>query len=142
MDQMAASGKSRGRVYQQFHINNSWCTEAENILCSCSPDLEFLMLKCRPHYMPREFTCAIITAVYISPQANTEAALSELYNIISQKESSHPEAVFIVTGDFNKVCLKHVFLSVPTPSLQAATQEGATNTENSEALDRGKISAA
>jgi hypothetical protein len=60
--------------------------------------------------MPREFTCVIITAVNIPPQAYTKAALSELYKNISQQESSHPEAVFIVAGDFNLAR----FVSCPT----------------------------
>jgi hypothetical protein len=33
----------------------------------CSPDLEFLTIKCRPHYLPREFSSLIITAIYTPP---------------------------------------------------------------------------
>ncbi len=68
----------------------------------CSPDLEFHMLLCRPFWLPREFTAIIITAVYIPPQANTDQALKELYGNISEQETAHPDAAFIVTGDFNK----------------------------------------
>lgn len=39
---------------------------------------EFLSNKCRPHIWPREFIWVIITAVFISPQANTKDALSDL----------------------------------------------------------------
>ncbi len=44
----------------------------------------------------------IITAVYIPPQANTDQVLKELYGNISEQETAYPDAVFIVTGDFNK----------------------------------------
>ncbi len=59
-------------------------------------------LLCRPFWLPREFTAIIITAVYIPPQANTDQALKELYRIISEQETAHPDAAFVVTGDFNK----------------------------------------
>ncbi len=71
----------------------------------CSPDLEFHTLLCRPFWLPREFTAIIITAVYIPPpppQANTDQALRELYGNISEQETAHPDAAFIITGDFNK----------------------------------------
>ncbi len=41
-------------------------------------------------------------AVYIPPQANTDQALKELYRNISEQETAHPDADFVVTGDFNK----------------------------------------
>ncbi len=97
------TGKSRGGGVC-FYINNSWCNERNihSIKSFCSPDLEFHTLLCRPFWLPREFTAIIITAVYIPPQANTDQALKELYRIISEQESAHPDAAFVVTGDFNK----------------------------------------
>ncbi len=71
-------------------------------LLNPSADLEFHMLLCRPFWLPREFTAIIITAVYIPPQANTDQALKELYGNISEQETAHPDAAFVVTGDFNK----------------------------------------
>ncbi len=69
------TGKSRGEGVC-FYINNSWCDERNlhSIKSFCSPDLEFHMLLCRPYWLLREFTAIIITAVYISPQANTDQA--------------------------------------------------------------------
>ncbi len=60
---------------------------------------------CRPFWLPREFTAIIITAVISpppTPQANTDQALRELYGNISEQETTHPDAAFIITGDFNK----------------------------------------
>ncbi len=87
-----------------FYINNLWCDERNlhSIKSFCFPDLEFHMLLCRPFWLPREFTAIIITAVYIPPQANTDQALKELYENISEQETAHPDAAFVVTGDFNK----------------------------------------
>ncbi len=95
------TGKSRGIC---FYINNSWCDErnTHSIKSFCSPDLEFHMLLCRPFWLPREFTAIIISAVYITPQANTDQALKELYGNISEQETAYPDAAFVITGDFNK----------------------------------------
>ncbi len=97
------TGKSRGGGVC-FYINNSWCNERNihSIKSFCSPDLEFHTLLCRPFWLPREFTAIIITAVYIPPQVNTDQALRELYGNISEQETAHPDAAFIITGDFNK----------------------------------------
>ncbi len=97
------TGKSRGGGVCCY-INNSWCNERNihSIKSFCSPDLEFHTLLCRPFWLPREFTAIIITAVYIPPQANTDQALRELYGNISEQETAHPDAAFIITGDFNK----------------------------------------
>jgi len=43
-----------------------------------------------------------LEAVYIPPQANTDQALRELYGNISEQETAHPDAAFIITGDLNK----------------------------------------
>jgi hypothetical protein len=43
-------------------INYSWC------------DLEYLTIKCQPHYLLRELSSVIVLAVYIPPQANTVTA--------------------------------------------------------------------
>ena len=66
------------------------------------------MLKCRPFYLPREFTSTIVTAAYIPPDANAAFAMKELHNAISKQQTLTPEAAFIVAGDFNHSNLKSV----------------------------------
>lgn len=66
------------------------------------------MVKCRPFYLPREFTSTIVTAAYIPPDANAKLAMKELHAAISKQQTSHPEAAFIVAGDFNHSNLKTV----------------------------------
>ncbi len=50
--------------------------ESHPIQSLCSPDLEYLTLLCRPFWLQREFTAVTITAVYIPPQADTDATLN------------------------------------------------------------------
>ena len=74
-----------------------------------SPDVEFLLLKCRSFHLLREFTAVFLAALYIPPQANSTAALSKLHDIISAQETVHPDAVFIAAADFSHCTLKTVF---------------------------------
>ncbi len=106
-------------------INKKWC-DPRNISilsCSCSPHLEHLSIICRPFYLPREFSSIVITSVYISPQADTSLALSNLHDVLSRYNNKHPDAAFIIAGDFNKANLKkvlpnfHQHISCPTRGL-------------------------
>ncbi len=38
--------------------------------------------------------------LYTPPQANTDQALKEQYRNISEQETAHPDAAFVITGDF------------------------------------------
>jgi len=49
-----------------------------------------------------------IEAVYIPPSANISIALRELHDHICELQNKHPEAFFIVAGDFNQAKLKDV----------------------------------
>lgn len=59
-------------------------------------------------------------AVYILPWANRTAALGLLHDTISKHETTHPDAVFVVAGDFNHCNLRtvlpkhHQYVSFPT----------------------------
>ena len=63
-DRTAASGKTRECGLCIF-VNNSRCTISKEISSYCSPEVEFLMISCRPHYLPREFKSIFFVAVYI-----------------------------------------------------------------------------
>ena len=101
------SGKTRGGGLC-IYINKAWCTNSAIVGRHCSANLEFLMVKCRPFYLPREFTSTIITAAYIPPDADAKFAMKELHAAISKQQTVHPEAAFIVAGDFNHSNLKSV----------------------------------
>ena len=106
-DRTKDSGKSRGGGLCVY-VNNNWCTNTTTINSHCSPDLELVTVKCRPIYLPREFTVVMVTAVYIPPDANASLALGHLHSIITSQQNKYPEAVHIVAGDFNHVDLKTV----------------------------------
>jgi hypothetical protein len=88
-DRTRASGKTRGDGLCIF-VNNSWCTKSKEVSRFCSPEVEYLMISCRPHYLPRDFSSVFFVAVYIPPQtdAGTKTALNELYTSISKQEKT------------------------------------------------------
>ncbi len=109
MDRTAEAGKSKGGGVC-FMTNKKWCDprNISSLSRSCSPHLEHLSIICRPFYLPREFSAVIATAVYIPPQADTSLALSKLHDVISGYINQHPDAAFIIAGDFNKANLRQV----------------------------------
>ncbi|KAL6475087.1 hypothetical protein MHYP_G00161270 [Metynnis hypsauchen] len=79
-----------------------------------------MVVRCRPHYLPREFNVIIVVAAYIPPQSDAKLVLTTLANAISKQQSRHPEAALIVAGDFNQTDLRtvlsklHQHVSCPT----------------------------
>ncbi|KAK0142227.1 hypothetical protein N1851_020114 [Merluccius polli] len=101
------SGKTRGGGLCVY-ISTNWCSNAELVFKHCSPLVEFMTVRCRPFYMPSEFTAVYILAVYIPPSANATDALTELYRAITELQCAHPDCLFIVAGDFNHANQKKV----------------------------------
>ncbi len=101
------SGKTKG-VGLCIYIHGDWCTNANIIDSHCSPDLEYLTVKCRPFYLPQEFDAVLITAVYIPTDANANKAQSYLLHAINFNQTFYPDAVHIIAGDFNHADLKRV----------------------------------
>ncbi len=97
------TGKSRGGCVC-FYINNSWCDERNlhSIKSFCSPDLEFHMLLCRPFWLPREFTVIINHGCLYPPSSQHRPGTQGTVWNIREQETTHPDAAFIITGDFNK----------------------------------------
>ena len=89
-----------------FIVNDKWCTNIKVTSTLCTKNLECVTIKCRPFYLPREFTSITLTGVYIHPRADTTDALNDLSNIISKAENSEPDTVSIVLGDFNQANLR------------------------------------
>ncbi len=101
------SGKSRGGGLCVY-INKEWCNNTAVVSKHCSSLVEFMFVKCRPFYLPREFTAIVIVAVYIPPCANAKDALRKLYCAISEQQTNNPDGFFIIAGDFNHANLKTV----------------------------------
>ncbi len=95
-----------------IYINDAWCRDAVVVCKHCSPLVEFMIIKCRPFYLPREYTAILLVAVYIPPSSNNNnrsEALNDLYQHISEQQTAHPDAFLILAGDFNHADLRSVF---------------------------------
>ncbi|KAK2919151.1 hypothetical protein Q8A73_003522 [Channa argus] len=90
------------------YINTEWCKNSVLVSRFCSSLVEFVTVRCRPFYLPREFTTVFIVGVYIPPSANAKEALCELYVAISDLQNAHPDGLFIIAGDFNPANLRTV----------------------------------
>ena len=86
-----------------FLVNQRWCNDSTEIFRSCSHDLETLFIECKPFYSPREFSSIIMAGVYI-PDSHPDA-VAALASQINNIESSHPDSLVIVLGDFNRTSL-------------------------------------
>ncbi len=108
---LVEGGKRRGGGLCVY-INNVRCRDAVVVCKHCSPLVEFMIIKCRPFYLPREYTAILLVAVYIPPSSyniNRSEALHDLYQHISEQQTAHPDAFLILAGDFNHADLKSVF---------------------------------
>lgn len=90
-DRDQLSGKSRGGGLCAY-INRNWCTNCILVSQHCSNSVEFMSLKCHPHYQPQEFTVVLLVIVYIPPSTHAGTALMELHAHISGLQDKHPEA--------------------------------------------------
>ncbi|CAG6018054.1 unnamed protein product [Menidia menidia] len=117
-DRNSDSGKNRGGGLC-IYVHDGWCNNSTVLDRHCS-DLEFMSVRCRPFFLPREVAAVVITAVYIPPDANVNMALSLLLNAINTHQCAHPSGVYIIAGDFNKANLKtvlpkfHQYVKCPT----------------------------
>ncbi len=106
-DRTTDSGKNRGGGLC-IYLDNKWVTNTKVVSSHCSPDLEYVTVKCRPIYLAREHTAVMLTAVYIAPDANASSTIGYLHDTISNQQSMYHEAVHIIAGDFNHANLKAV----------------------------------
>ena len=104
------SGKTTGGGIC-IYVNKGWCTNCLLVGRHCSEAVEYLIIKCWPHYLLHEFTAVVIAAVYIPPDANANAALNKLHEAINLLQNKYPEALYVAAGDFN-----HVNLQVTLPT--------------------------
>ena len=84
--------------------------------------VEYLMISCRPHYLPREFSSILFIVIYLQQQtdAGTKTALNQLYKT---QENAHPEAALLVAEDFNAGKLKSIYTKFFTSMSRVQTKE-------------------
>lgn len=64
-----------------------------------------LAVNIRPFYLLREFSHVIAMTVYIPPLADAASACELLLTVVSQLQTSHLQALLLITGDFNHASL-------------------------------------
>lgn len=107
-DRNLNSQKHWGGVLCTYN-NKKWTINAKTVDSHCSPDLQSLIVKCRPFFLHQTLSSVVLTtAVCIAPDANAKTALSLLHSTISTQLNKHPEAVHIIVGDLNHADLKAV----------------------------------
>ena len=72
----------------------------------CSPRLECLTVSLRPYYLPHEFSHIIYNTIYVPNHNLAKPAAQELCEIIDNIETSSPDALVLINGDFNYCSLK------------------------------------
>ncbi|KAJ8018803.1 hypothetical protein HOLleu_43013 [Holothuria leucospilota] len=77
----------------------------------CTADLEYITIKCRLYYLPREFSSVTLTSLYHHPKADIGVALNIIAYVISEYENRDPDTLSIIAGDFNQANLKTVLPS-------------------------------
>lgn len=71
---LTEGGKTRGGGVCVY-IRDAWCQDAVLVCRHCSPLVEFMIIKCRPFYLLREFSDILLVAVYIPPSCSNNAGL-------------------------------------------------------------------
>ena len=67
----------------------------------CTRDKDLLAVSMRPYYILRELNIA----VYIPLSANDAVACDVLHTLVSRLQTSHPDALILITGEFNHASL-------------------------------------
>ncbi|XP_071953435.1 uncharacterized protein [Antedon mediterranea] len=106
-DRTLDSGKSIGGGVCVF-VNSLWCNNVTVKYRRCTTNYELITVSLRPFYFPREFNNIFVTVVYIHPRADMKVAASDIQTILSELDTESPDAVKLVTGDFNSCDLKKV----------------------------------
>ncbi len=109
MDRTAEAGKSKGGGVC-FMTNKKWC-DPRNISSLSHPARliwNIYRLFAAHSIYPASSLRSSLLPAYIPPQADTGLALSKLHDVISGYINKHPDAAFIIAGDFNKANLRQV----------------------------------
>ena len=125
-DRSKESGKRKGGGLAVF-VNDRWCkpghiTVKEKL---CSKDIELLAVSMRPYYLPREFSHVIAIAAYVPPSATAEAACDVIHSTVSRLQTQHPDALLLISGDFNHVSLSST-LPTFTQYVKCCTRDNKT----------------
>lgn len=110
-DRSRESGKMKGGGFAMY-VNERWCNQGHISIKEqhCTKDIELLAVSIRPYYLPREFSHVIALTLYIPP-SSAAAACEVIHSVVSQLQTSHSQAFFLISGNFN-----HTSLSATLPT--------------------------
>ena len=83
---------------------------SKEVSSHCSPEVEFLMISCRPHYLLREFSSIIFVAVLHTTTVRGWHQDSIKWAVFCHKQTRKcsKRAALLVAGDFNAGKLKSI----------------------------------
>lgn len=118
----AAGGKSKGDLI--LYINHRRCNFTVKPTICCK-NIELLAVRIRPYYLPREFIKVLAVCVYIPPRPHVETALETVVTAVTDLQSRRPQAVLVISGDFNRITLD---FSLPSMFQYMDCATGGNNT--------------
>ena len=83
------------------YINEKWCSKVSVNEKYCDKNMEYLVVSCRPFYLPREFGKIILFIVYIPTDTKVSVAADILENCVAKYENKWPDSARLIMGDFN-----------------------------------------
>ena len=84
-------------------VNEQWC-HPNNIAMkhkSCSQNAKIFIMGFHSHYIPREYSHVILTTIYVPNTTVANKAALEISEALINYESSAPDALLLINGDFN-----------------------------------------
>ena len=96
------SGKKQGDGVCVF-VNKKW-SHPNTVTVKhkhCSPAVEMLAVSIHPYYLQREFSRVLVTTVYVPPSADAKEAADTIASHVHDLDDRAPDAINIITGDFN-----------------------------------------
>ena len=94
-----STGRQGGGVC--IFINERWCKNVTVKDTYCDGNIEYLVVACRPFYLPREFGNVYITVAYVPPSGDYDQAVELLTNCVQNMDNKCPNGINILLGDFN-----------------------------------------
>lgn len=79
-----------------FMVNERWCADSTVLSSSCYPNVEMLIVECKPFYLPGEFTSLVLVGAYIYPEETVATAISELSKQVSDVQNYLPDSLVLV----------------------------------------------
>ncbi|KAI3375234.1 hypothetical protein L3Q82_021731, partial [Scortum barcoo] len=129
-DRSKESGKRKGGGLAVL-VNDRWCNPGHITVKEqhCCKDIELLAISMRPYYLPREFTHALVVVVYVPPSANADAACDVLLSAVSRLQTQHPDALLLISGDFNHASPSFLPAQIHPPAVTRTVKKWSEEAE-------------